>query len=226
MHRINARIRMSTKFFKIYRLFFIILFLICSHSSADVNDYVCGPLQNAYGPYDYRSNKDKLRVVEAYHLTPEVVNLVAGSTGMVGGDLDYTLRASPNHHIALMAMVRLGEKQKSVKPGGAKYTVECYLQRAVRFSNDDENVRIIYAYYLSKAGKRTDALNQLDVAAQIGSDSANENYNMGLIYYNLKEYDKALTYAHKAYSFGFPLPGLRDKLKRAGKWTEPVVQSE
>lgn len=125
-----------------------------------------------------------------------------------------------------MAMVRLGEKQKSVKPGGAKYTVECYLQRAVRFSNDDENVRIIYAYYLSKAGKRTDALNQLDVAAQIGSDSANENYNMGLIYYNLKEYDKALTYAHKAYSFGFPLPGLRDKLKRAGKWTEPVVQSE
>ena len=200
--------------------------LIFSPSRADVNDYVCGSLQNGYGPYDYRSDKDKLRIVEQFHLTPEVVGLVAGSTGLIGHDLDYTLRAFPNHHVALMAMVKLGEKQKSAKPGGAKYTVECYLQRAVRFQNDDEYVRIIYAYYLTKSGKNVEALNQLDVAAQLGSDSANANYNMGLIYYDLKEYDKALTYAHKAYRFGFPLPGLRDKLKRAGKWTEPVVQGE
>jgi tetratricopeptide (TPR) repeat protein len=191
-------------------------------SRADVDDYVCGSLENNYGPYDYRSDKDKLRIVEQYHLTPEVVNLV----GAIGGDLDYTLRAFPNHHVALMAMAKLGEKQKTAKPTGAKFGVECYFRRAVRFRNEDEIVRILYASYLSKAGKRADALSQLNEAAQLGSDNANANYNMGLIFFDLKEYDKALSYAQQAYRLGFPLPGLRDKLKRAGKWKEPVVQSE
>ena len=153
-------------------------------------------------------------------------NLVSGATGAIGGDLDYTLRAFPNHHVALMAMAKLGEKQKTAKPPGAKYGVECYFQRAIRFRNDDEIVRILYASYLSKAGKRAEALSQLNEASQLGSDSANANYNMGLIFYELKEYDKALTYAHKAYHLGFPLPGLRDKLKKAGKWTEPAVKAE
>ena len=200
--------------------------LIFSQSRADVNDYVCGSLQNSYGPYDYRSDKDKLQIVEGHHLTPNVVNLVAGESSSIGGDLDYTLRASPNHQVALMAMAKLGEKEKTAKPRGAKYVVECYFQRAIRFRNDDEIVRILYASYLSKAGKRTEALSQLNEAARLGTDSANANYNMGLIFYDLKEYDNALTYAHKAYHLGFPLPGLRDKLKRAGKWTEPGVKGE
>ena len=55
-----------------------------------------------------------------------------------GGDLDYTLRAFPNHHVALMAMAKLGEKQKTARPAGAKYGVECYFQRAVSFRGDDE----------------------------------------------------------------------------------------
>ena len=105
--------------------------MICSQSGAGVNDYVCGPIQNAYGPYDYRSDKDKLKIVEQVHLTPEVINLVKGSSSTIGSDLDYTLRAFPNHHVALNAMIRLGEKQKAAKPIGANYGVECYLQRAI-----------------------------------------------------------------------------------------------
>lgn len=217
--------------YKTVNIFHLVLlglgFLIFLPSrAADVNDYVCGSLQNAYGPYDYRSDKDKLQIVEQYHLTPDVVNLVAGTTGSIGGDLSYALRAFPNHHVALMAMAKLGEKEKTAKPAGAKYTVECYFQRAVRFRNDDEIVRILYASYLSRAGKKNEALGQLNEAARLGSDSANANYNMGLVFYDLKEYDKALFHAQEAYHLGFPLPGLRDKLKRAGKWTEPAVRSE
>ena len=37
----------------------------------------------------------------------------------------------------------------------------------------------------------------------------------------MKNYDKALSQAHKAYSLGFERPGLRDQLKAAGKWSEP-----
>jgi len=213
---------MNRKFVAIFRLVILWLsFLIFSQSRADVNDYLCGSLQNSYGPYDYRSDMDKLRIVEQYHLTPEVVNLVKGTTGPIGADLDYTLRAFPNHHVALNAMIRLGEKQKTAKPIGAKYGVECYLQRAMRFRNDDAVVRVLYASYLSKAGKRGESLNQLDEATRLGIDSANVNYNMGLIYFDLKEYDKSFSHAQRAYILGYPLPGLRDKLKKAGKWREP-----
>jgi hypothetical protein len=38
----------------------------------------------------------------------------------------------------------------------------------------------------------------------------------------LGQFDKSLECAHIAYGSGFPLPGLRDKLKRAGKWKEPI----
>ena len=212
----------------IFRVFFLGLgFLVHSHSRADVNDYVCGTLKNSYGPYDYRSEwKDKKADIETFHLTPEVINLVRGVSASIGSELDYTLRIFPNHHVALNAMIRLGEKQKTAKPIGAKYSVECYLQRALRFRNDDAVVRVLYASYLSKSGKRVEALNQLNEAERLEEDSVNINYNMGLIYFDLMEYDKALVYAHRAYRSGFPLPGLQNKLKRAGKWKEPTAQSE
>ena len=195
--------------------------LVCLPSAADVNDYVCGSLENAYGPYDYRADKDKLGIVETFHFTPNVRNLVsAQSAAAVGGDLDYVLRAFPNHHLALMAMVRLAEKEKLAKPLGAKYGVECYFQRAMRFRNDDATVKVLYASYLAKNGRRVEALSLLDQADRLDGDNAIIIYNTGLIYFELREYDKSLIYAHRAYGLGFPLPGLRNKLKRAGKWKD------
>lgn len=40
----------------------------------------------------------------------------------------------------------------------------------------------------------------------------------------MKQFEKSLESAQRAYALGFPLPGLRDKLKRADKWQEPVVK--
>jgi tetratricopeptide (TPR) repeat protein len=218
---------MTIKSAVVYRIFFLCFgFLVCSQSSAEPTDYSCGSIKNAYGPFDYRSGGIGLKEVEGNHLTPEVVNLVRGKTGYIGGDLDYTLRAYPNHHVALMAMVRLGEKEKTSKPIGANYVVECYFKRALIFRSDDGVVRTIYASYLYKAGKKAEALNQLNQAVQLGEDSPNTNYNIGLIYFDLKEYEKALYFAQRAYGSGFPLPGLRDKLKKAGKWKEPVARIE
>jgi len=33
-----------------------------------------------------------------------------------------------------------------------------------------------------------------------------------------KDYELAIIYAKKAYELGFPLPGLRNKLMKIGKW--------
>lgn len=203
--------------------------LLMGMARSEVSDLACGSLQNAYGPYDFRSDKDKLPIVEGAHLTPEVYNLIKGTTGAIGGDIDYTLRAIPNHPVALMAMVRLGAREKTAKPHGARYTVECYLHRANRFRSDDSMVKMIYATYLAKNGQSAAAIKLLDEAVELGGESANLYYNLGLTYLDLKQYDKALENAHRAYQMGFPLPGLRDRLKRQGKWSEvptPAIKAE
>lgn len=181
----------------------------------------CGPIQNAYGPFDYWTDKDKLGIVEVNHFTPEVESLRSAKSGYLGGDIDYTLRAFPNHPRALMAMMRLGEQARTERPPGTLYTVNCYFDRAVRFRPSDAMARLIYGIYLVKQKRQAEALRHLEVAEQFAGDSANVNYNLGLAFLDLGRYDQALKYAHTAYRLGFPLPGLRRKLQEAGRWRDP-----
>jgi len=186
---------------------------------------ICGPIQNAYGPYDYRKDRDKLPIVDSNHFTTEVETLIQGKTGPIGGDLDYTLRAFPNHHRALLAMMRLGEREKAMQTKGAQYSVECYFERAIRFVRDDTVVRSLYATFLAKAGRRDDALAQLQQATFYAADNPFAHYNIGLVYLELKQYDKALEQAHRAMELDFPRTALADGLKQAGHWREPTPAS-
>ncbi len=226
--RMDMGVGMNVKSAAVCRFLLLALgFILAPHSGAEVVDYACGSVaMTDDGPYDYRVGHYRMKQVEGNHLSPDVVNLVKGQTGTIGADLDFVLRYFPNHHVALFSMVRLGEKEKRSRPLGATYVVECYFKRALMFRDDDAVVRTIYASYLYKAGKKAEALNQLNKAVQLGEDSPNINYNIGLIYFDLHEYDKALSFAHRAYGSGFPLPGLRDKLKRAGKWREPAARND
>ena len=184
----------------------------------------CGPLTNGYGPYDYWVDKDRLGIVIGAHFTSGVENLTQQKTGPFGGDIDYTLRAIPNHPRALMTMMKLVERTKMERPPGAQYSIECYFDRAMRFRPKDGTVRMIYADFLAKRGKHREALEQLEVAKELAGDNANLNYNVGLAYVELKDYDKALAHAHKAYALGFSLPGLRNKLERVGKWRDATPE--
>jgi tetratricopeptide (TPR) repeat protein len=180
--------------------------------------YACGDLTNGYGPYDYRSDKDKLKVVNDYHFSPDVEFLRAGQSGHIGNDLDYVLRAFPNHHRALRSLDLLGRKSKTENPGGTHWSVECYFDRAIRFRKDDAMVRMLYGIYLVSRTRKNEGIAQLRAAETLGASGANFHYNLGLAYFELGQHDAALQHAKKAYDLGFPLPGLRDKLKRAGKW--------
>ena len=154
---------------------------------AQSGNSACGSLTNGYGPYDYRTDKPKLGIVEQYHFTPAVEALIRGSTNVLpGADLDYTLRAIPNHHRALMSMMRYGEKMKSPHPQGTHYSVECYFDRAVQFRPDDTIVRMLYATFLSKNARTPEAIRQLESATVLAADNAFSHYNIGLIYFNLK----------------------------------------
>ncbi|WP_265941700.1 tetratricopeptide repeat protein [Dechloromonas sp. A34] len=88
----------------------------------------------------------------------------------------------------------------------------------------DMQVKVLYGYWLAKKGERTLALEQLDQVTEEHQESVNMTYNLGLGYFEVGAFDKALTAAHRAYGRGFPLPGLRNRLERAGKWREPTAE--
>lgn len=202
------------------------IFLLAMSLPSSGQEYAgqCGQLANHYGPYDYRTVSEAQRkIVEDVHFTPKVESLAGGATSITaGGDLNYTLRVFPNHHRALMAVVKLSEKEKSIRPRDMNYSVPCWFDRAERFRPDDAMVKALHGLYLNRTGKTQAAVDKLEEAKALAGDNANINYNLGLAYVDLKQYDKALESAHVAYALGFPLPGLRDKLKRAGKWSEPM----
>ncbi|PKO55841.1 MAG: hypothetical protein CVU28_05040 [Betaproteobacteria bacterium HGW-Betaproteobacteria-21] len=86
-------------------------------------------------------------------------------------------------------------------------------------------VKVIYGNYLIKSGKAEKAIAQFQAAIGDAGEDANVYYNLGLAYIELKKYDLALENAHMAYRLGFPLPGLKNRLQRAGAWREAPVGS-
>jgi hypothetical protein len=179
-----------------------------------------------YGPYDYTDPSDyrnKLPIVDQFHFTPRVEHLMGGvkeESSSPGGDLSYTLMAFPNHHRALSSMMRLSMKENRPKPYGSNYSIECWLDRAIRWRPKDGMVRMIYGNYLAspRIKRFKEAIPQYEIAEQLLKNNSNLHYNMGLLYFNLKNYAKAREYAKKAYAGGFPLSGLKDMLVKAGKW--------
>lgn len=188
-------------------------------SSAQNLPLECGKVGDGYGPFDYRSQRKELEIVEGAHFTPEVESLIKGNRSATPGpDIDYTLRASPNHHRALKAMMDLARKEKRDPPAGARYSVSCWFQRGEAYRPDDAMVKVLHGIFLLRSGNKVEAVEKLQEAESLDENDANIHYNLGLAYFDVGQYEKSLQSAHRAYAAGFPLPGLREKLKRAGKW--------
>ena len=196
------------------------LVTLFSMNGAHAAQAECGSLENGFGPFDYRTATQKQReTVERYHFTSNVEQLRKGeSTVRIAGDIGYTLRAFPNHPRALAAMAELGRREKASQPKGSQYTIDCWFARAITFRPEDGSVHLVYGIALLKAGQRKEAIEELNKANALLPDNANVNYNLGLAYLEVKDYDKSLAHAKRAYELGFPLPGLRNRLKQAGKW--------
>ncbi len=185
----------------------------------------CGPLRNHYGPYDYRVDRGgTLDIVERAHLTPRVEALIRGETGALGHDITYSLHAFPNHHKALIALDQLSQKEKTEQPRGARYVVECYFQRALIFKPDDAVARMLYARYLFKRQRPTDARAQLEIAGNATGATPFTLYNIGMVLFEFKEYEQAARYARLAEQRGFPRDDLKKRLQEIRQWpAEPAA---
>lgn len=197
-------------------------------SATGVGSVECGSLANAYGPFDYRTaSQDKKNLVERPHFIDQNIAIMRGQTrarqNHVMGDLDYTLRAFPNHHGALMAIDRLGRLMKTERPLLQHYKLECYYIRGLRMADDDPMLYYLYGMYLQHRGRKIEAREKIERAVEIfeakdGQMTPNILYNLGLAYFEFGAYDEAAAYARRAADGGYTLPGLKNKLKRVGRW--------
>lgn len=182
----------------------------------DLKGMPCQGGEQGFGPYDYTNPSHRgepLQLVESAHFLPKQELEV----GKYLGDMDYTLRAFPNHHRAMYAIIRY--HLTSVNQRVGRFTPpECYLQRALNFKRDDGTIWMLYGLYLHKAGRLADADKYYQQAERLMPNYAELHYNYGLLLFDLKEFDQAQQHAKKAYQLGYPLAGLREKLKRAGYW--------
>lgn len=208
-----------------YSLATIVLFtVVCVFFSPGISfadNISCGSLDNGdNGPYDYyKPPPHKIEVVEKGHFDARIETLKGGKNAQgPGRDLSYTLTVFPNHPRALMAMANLEFKEKTENPLGATHSVPCWFSRALQFRPEDPQVNMIYGVYLLKKGKQSDAVAYLEKSASMVKDNGNLHYNLGLAFFQIKDYEKSLQHAKRARELGYDLPGLKNKLEKLGMW--------
>lgn len=185
-----------------------------------------GPeIENSYGPYDYTNPDDfldKLPRVERAHFDIGVESLEAGiNEPLAGGDIDYTLRAFPNHHRALDAMGRYQLRYpNTVKPPGVNWSADCFFKRALVFRPEDSAARMIYGIFLTRSKRFEEAERQYLKALAISPKMPEAHHNLSLLYIDMKNFSGARNHAREAYLQGFPLRGAENKLRRLGQWEE------
>lgn len=185
----------------------------------------CTGGDQGYGPYDYlqrQSLAGKLQVVETHHFTPEVEQLQRGKSGSLATDLDYTLRAWPNHHRALNAMMRYQDSLQRIQiqrlSASGVPPVECYFQRAINFSSSDAITKMLFGMLLHKKDQLERAEREYRAAIDLAPGDRQIQYNLGLLLVDRGKYAEAKTIAETLYGEDFPLPGLQNKLRRKGQW--------
>jgi hypothetical protein len=165
--------------------------------------------------------KHHLELVQTHHFNTKIRTFNSFPM-FIAENLDYTLRHFPNHHEALYTVSKFEHKLGGTLPQKPSWTwrrsAKCYFDRAIRFRPKDGVVRMLYGIHLHKAGKLENALKQYKAGLELIPGSSELNYNLGLLYYDLKKYKLAKKYATIAYKLGYPLPGLRNMLKEAGYW--------
>ncbi|MDH3461347.1 MAG: hypothetical protein OEM00_10325 [Burkholderiaceae bacterium] len=194
--------------------------------------FQCGDFTGHFGPLDYRTADPRDRkVVQEFHLDMEIQTFMLGrvegrnraGTGGVAGGFQYTLKAFPNHPVALKAMEELGRKLNSEQPQRTSYPLECWYIRAFMITPDDPIVRAMYGIYLSYRERAEEAQHNLDIADQGLQYSRTMQYLMGEARFRLQQYDRAQLNAMRATSLGFPGDSLQKRLQEGGHWN-PQLQ--
>jgi len=210
----------------IFFIFYVLSYSVLSFAEIpwegkDLEGKICLGSGFGYGPYDYKvASSHRITIVTGAHFTPDVARLKKSKTGSIVGDIDYTLRALPNYHPALYSLIQLyfqdpkrykrWYRSKKVPPP------ECYLKRAIRYKSSEYETYSLYGFYLHKRKKYKLAEKQYLEGFKKNRRSTEARYNYALMLIELKRYEDARKQAKLAYKYGYPLQGLKRKLKKLG----------
>ncbi len=185
---------------------------------------------SGYGPYDYTQRTrfaQNLKLVEGAHFNHRVESLTAGAKPTAKNplpDLDYTLRAFPNHHRALNTAIRYEITDPKRFKSHKFSPVECYLLRAVHYSPKDATSYMLYGIYLHRTQHLNKALTYYQQASTLDPRDLQIQYNMGLLLVDLERFEEAAEIANTIYAHDFPLVGLKKQLSAAGHWKPDPIQ--
>lgn len=208
-----------------------------------VNGVTCEGNPQSHGPYDYIdiiNSTDKALIenarlweVDRIHYGRAAERLREGfnpiTVNLAWGDYDYTLRAFPNHILALRDIIELEIRRLKINRQGEQSIQpfatppECYLQRAERYRPDQEHIPLLHGIYLYRIEKYKESEIQYKKAIAINPDNAESHYNIGLLLMKMKRPNDALEHAQKAYALKYPLNSLKQQLIEAGVWKNSTI---
>lgn len=161
----------------------------------------------------YTRDGQLLRTVEYHHQRLGADKIRAGNYGGAYHEFVFVLNVFPNHPEALRG---LDEACRRVKMAGCN--MEQRFEKAIAVNPEAAGTYVVQGIYLSRNGKNAAAIESYKRAIELQPESPVAHYNLGLAYVETKDYARANEHAQKAYALGFPLPGLRERLKKAGQW--------
>jgi tetratricopeptide (TPR) repeat protein len=112
-----------------------------------------------------------------------------------------------------MLLIELCEQWKS-----PRCDVQERFGNAIAVNPDVAATYALQGIYLFRATRLPAAIASFEKALTLDPNSLNAHYNLGLAYFETKQFELANAHAQRAYQLGASVPGLRDKLKRAGHW--------
>lgn len=194
-------------------------------AASSISRLECQPISYLTDPSDYRERDSTTQMqwgiqdVFRNHLYPALERMRQGDySEPVMADLNFLLRHWPNHLPGLEALIQYAAG------GGKPYNFEppnCYFLRAREFVPQDVGVVLLEGYYFWQKADTARAIETYQTALRIDPKSLDAHYNLGLLYFQMGDYGKAVANARVAYAGGYPLPGLRNMLQRSGHWGDP-----
>ena len=155
-----------------------------------------------------------------FHLGPAFDAMKRGNWGPARDNLEFILRVFPNSPLALNGISELCV----LKWRSPKCDADSWMEKAVAVNPSIATTWIIYGIHLQREKRPAEAVEKFKRGLELRPDDINGHYNLGLAYFDLKDYDNANKQAQMSYALGAPLPGLRDMLKRVGAWKPPAAE--
>jgi tetratricopeptide (TPR) repeat protein len=129
-------------------------------------------------------------------------------------DLEFILRYFPNHPQALAMMADICDVQWK----DPRCDTNGWFQKAIERNPGAAQTWLVYGIHLQYINQPSAAIDSYKKSIELNPSSANAHYNLGLAYFDNRQFELANRQAQLAALLGMSLPGLRDKLTRTGKW--------